>query len=80
MLLFGKITLFKLPYSSIKSIKKANLIECFSPAGVHYVTRFFGQRVIIEKTNGLLKYIFLTPKDPDEFISKVAKKTKNKLL
>lgn len=75
IVLFGKIPLFRIPFSNIMEIRKISFKEALSNdeyfLALRFGNRMWGECVLIRKKKGLFKVILITPDKADEFISKV---------
>ena len=75
VVLFGKIPLFRIPFSNIAEIRKISFkealidIEYFST--LRFGNRIWGDGVLIRRKEGFFKIIVITPDNADEFISKI---------
>lgn len=73
--LFHFLPVYRVPFRKIVDIHTAPFHEVALVPGVHLFTRPFAKRVVIEMkdTWAFFKFAFLTPNNPDAFISEVQK-------
>ena len=71
ILLFHLVPIYRIPFRKIKKIYSAPMYEVMLIPGLHFPSRVFSRRVVIERRNTWFKFAFLTPKDPDAFIADV---------
>ena len=75
--LFHFLPIYKIPYEKIVKMHVAPVWEVAIIPGMHFFTRPFAKRVVIEQRNRWFIYAFLTPSDPDVFITEVKKRMSN---
>ncbi len=74
ILLFQVIPFYKIPIDAIESIHKASWMECgMGGLTLRLGNRVFGHCVLIQKRNGLVRRVVITPGDADGFIGQVQK-------
>lgn len=70
----GKITLGRIPFSSVREIRKVSFKEALFPNGVAGLlalrvgNRVWGEILLIQRKNGVFKTILITPDTSNEFV------------
>jgi len=71
ILLFHFLPIYKILVSDIKEIYSAGMLQTLLIPGLRFDSRIFEQRVVIVTKSRLINHVFLTPKNPDVFITEV---------
>lgn len=77
VLLFHFLPIYRIPFEKIVEMHSAPFHEVALVPGMHLFTRVFARRVVIEMKDRWFIFAFLTPKDPDAFISEIKKHLAN---
>jgi len=72
--LFRTIPIYRIPFEKIVKMRVAPIYEVMLVPGVHLFTRPFAKNVVIEQKNRWFIFAFLTPENPDAFISEIQKR------
>jgi hypothetical protein len=75
--LFHALPIYRIPFRKIEKIREAPMYEVALVPGMHFFTRPFGRRVVIEMLDTSIRYAFLTPSDPGAFIAEVKRHMTN---
>jgi hypothetical protein len=73
VLLFHILPVYHIPFDKIKRIHEAPFYEVAFVPGMHFFTRPFARRVVIEMRDRWVIFAFLTPDNPVGFIADVKK-------
>lgn len=77
ILLFRFIPIYKIQFSKIEKTYIARFHEVFLIPGLHFLRLPFRKTIVIEMRDTMIKFAFLTPDDPDAFISEIKKHLAN---
>lgn len=77
VLLFHFLPIYRMPFEKIVKIHSAPFHEVALVPGMHLFTRVFARRVVIEMKDRWFIFAFLTPENPDAFISEIKKHLAN---
>jgi len=77
VLLFHFLPIYRVRFEKIVKMHSARVHEVAVIPGWHFPSRVFGRRVVIEMKDTWFRYAFLTPENPDAFISEIKKHLAN---
>lgn len=77
VLLFHSLPIYRIPFGKIVEMHSAPFHEVALVPGMHLFTRVFARRVVIEMKDRWFIFAFLTPENPDAFISEIKKHLAN---
>ena len=81
IVLFGKLPIKRIPFSNIAEVRMGPTAREMLPfKGIAVGNRVWGQTVLVRQKTGLVKRLFITPDNPEQFVRKVREQLPPELL
>ena len=72
IVLFGKLPIKRVPFNNIAEVRVAPTVTEMLPfKGIAFGNRVWGRAVLVRQKRGLIRRLFITPDDPEQFVRKV---------
>jgi hypothetical protein len=72
IVLFGRFPLKRVPFNNIAEVRVGPTTREMLPfKGIAFGNRVWGQTVLVRQKTGLVRRLFITPDNPEQFVRKV---------